>query len=114
MSTSQLKAATSLTAGLILFILFFVQGIFFIRANSQTIDEATHLAAGYSYLATRDFRLNPEHPPLIKELLALPLFLGYGLPFNPDPQHWDKGDQYIIGRHFLYKSTLPADRMLAL
>ena len=44
-----------------------------------------HLAAGYSYLATGDFRLEPQNPPLIKELLALPIFLVYGLPFNPDP-----------------------------
>jgi hypothetical protein len=101
--------------GALFFLLVFIaQGIFFIRANSQTIDEATHLAAGYSYLATRDFRLNPEHPPLIKELVALPLFVSYGLPFNPDPQLWNKEDAYAIGRHFLYKSTLPADRMLAL
>ena len=100
--------------GACFFLLVFVtQGIFFIRANSQTIDEAAHLVAGYSYLAIRDFRLNPEHPPLIKELLALPLFLGYGLPFNPDPQQWNKEDAYAIGRGFLYKSSLPADRMLA-
>jgi hypothetical protein len=114
MSTSQLKAATSLTAGLILFILFFVQGIFFINANSPTYDEAAHLAAGYSYLATRDFRLNPEHPPLIKQLLALPLFVGYRIAFNPDPQHWSDGDDYLIGQDLLYKSILPADRILLL
>jgi hypothetical protein len=104
----------ALLGGLFFLLVFVTQGIFFIRANSQTIDEAAHLAAGYSYLATRDFRLNAEHPPLIKELLALPLFLGYGLPFNPDPQEWNKRDAYAIGRHFLYKSALPADRMLAL
>jgi hypothetical protein len=102
----------ALLGAVFLLLLFVAQGIFFIRANSQTIDEAAHLAAGYSYLATRDFRLNPEHPPLIKELLALPLFLGYGVPFHPDPQHWNKGDSYAVGRDFLYKSMLPADRML--
>jgi hypothetical protein len=56
-------------------IVFVAQGIFFIRANAQTIDEAVHLAAGYSYLATGDFRLDSEHPPLIKELQAWPLLL---------------------------------------
>jgi 4-amino-4-deoxy-L-arabinose transferase-like glycosyltransferase len=114
MSTSQLKAAISLTAGLILFIVFFVQGIFFISANSPTYDEAAHVAAGYSYLAKRDFRLNPEHPPLIKQLLALPLFVGYRIAFNPDPQHWSDGDDYLIGQDLLYKSILPADRILLL
>ncbi len=114
MSTSQLKAAPTLTAGLILFIVFFVQGVFFISANSPTYDEAAHLAAGHSYFARRDFRLNPEHPPLIKQLLALPLFVGYRIAFNPDPQHWSKGDDYLIGQDLLYKSILPADRILLL
>src|SRR5947199_2424322 len=114
MSTSQLKAAATLTAGLILFIVFFVQGVFFISANSPTYDEAAHLAAGYSYFARRDFRLNPEHPPLIKQLLALPLFVGYRIAFNPDPQHWSNGDDYLIGQDLVYKSILPADRILLL
>jgi len=109
-----MKAATSLSAGLIFLLLFFVQGVFFIRANSPTYDEAMHLAAGYSYLAMGDFRLEPQNPPLIKALLALPLFLSYRLPFNPDAQHWRDGDRYLIGQHFLYESRLPADRILFL
>ena len=107
------KAGTILSTGLLL-ALFLVQGILFIRANSQTYDEAMHVAAGYSYVATRDFRIEPQNPPLIKELLVLPLFLVYRLPFNPDPQLWRDGDGYFIGRDFIYKSGLPADRMLAL
>lgn len=73
-----------------------------------------HIAAGYSYLAKRDFRIEPQNPPLIKEFLTLPLFLGYRLPFNPDPQHWRDGDGYLIGLDLVYKSPLPADRVLAL
>ncbi|MGE0639908.1 MAG: hypothetical protein AB7G12_08245 [Thermoanaerobaculia bacterium] len=46
--------------------------------SAPTYDEPTHLAAGYSYLRFHDFRLNPEHPPLVKLLAALPL-LGQGL-----------------------------------
>src|SRR5437588_4568316 len=41
--------------------------------NSPTSDEPAHLAAGYSYLVTHDYRVNPEHPPLIKTFAALPL-----------------------------------------
>jgi hypothetical protein len=107
------KAPATLTAAFLLLFLFFIQGIFFIRANSPTYDEAMHLAAGYSYLATGDFRLEPQNPPLIKELLAVPLFLIYGLPFNPDPQQWRDGTEFFVGQDFLYKSTLPADQMLA-
>ena len=100
-------------AAIFLLLLFVAQGIFFIRANSQTIDEAMHLAAGYSYLAKRDFRIEPQNPPLIKELLALPLFLAYRLPFKPDPQQWRDADGFSIGQDLLYKSTIPADLMLA-
>jgi hypothetical protein len=96
--------------------LFLVQGAAFIAASSQTHDEAAHLAAGYSYLTRRDFRLNPEHPPLIKELAALPVLLWYRLPFEPRARDWNSPHlgQWLIGRWFLYDSGLPADRILAL
>jgi hypothetical protein len=108
----QLKTGAALSAGAILLLLFFVQGVFFIGANSPTYDEAMHLAAGYSYLATGDFRLEPQNPPLIKLFLALPLFLRYELPFNPDPQLWREGAEFFVGQDFLYRSRLPADQML--
>jgi hypothetical protein len=73
-----------------------------------------HLVSGYSYLAKKDFRLEPQNPPLIKLLLALPLFLFYRLPFDPDPKYWRDGDGYLIGRDFLYKSPVSADRILSL
>src|SRR5437660_7519196 len=41
--------------------------------TSPTSDETAHLAAGYSYLVAHDYRVNPEHPPLIKMFAALPL-----------------------------------------
>lgn len=34
--------------------------------DSFTFDEAYHIGSGASYLQTGDFRLNPEHPPLVK------------------------------------------------
>ena len=41
--------------------------------TSPTSDETVHLSAGWSYLATHDFRINPEHPPLLKMMAAAPL-----------------------------------------
>ena len=41
--------------------------------KSVTYDEVAHLPAGYSYLRTGEIHLNPMHPPLVKELCALPL-----------------------------------------
>ena len=115
-STSSLMSRNKLALLVALFLLlvFVAQGILFIGANSQTIDEAMHLAAGYSYLAKKDFRVEPQNPPLIKELLALPIFLTYRLPFNPDPQHWRDADGYLIGRDLLYKSPPTAEQILAL
>jgi hypothetical protein len=107
-------AKSALIGPAFVLIVFVVQGTFFIRANSQTVDEAMHLAAGYSYLTQKDFRLEPQNPPLMKQLLALPLFLIHSIPFNPDPQHWRERDGYLIGRDFLYKSEIPADHILFL
>jgi len=111
-----MMARTKLTllGGLFFLLVFIVQGIFFIRANSQTIDEAMHLAAGYSYLTKRDFRIEPQNPPLIKELLALPALVAYRLPFRPDPQDWRNADGYLIGRDLLYQSKPTADQILTL
>ena len=36
-----------------------------------TIDEPYHIAAGAAYLRWGDYRLNPEHPPLVKLVAAL-------------------------------------------
>ena len=44
-----------------------------VLTTSPTSDETVHLAAGWSYLATHDFRINPEHPPLLKVMAAAPL-----------------------------------------
>ena len=41
--------------------------------KSPTADENFHLVAGYSYLKWGDYRINPEHPPLVKMIAALPL-----------------------------------------
>ena len=44
-----------------------------IATTSPTSDETTHLVSGYTYLETGDYRLNPEHPPLLKMMAAVPL-----------------------------------------
>lgn len=36
------------------------------RLDGFTLDEAYHIAAGVSYTRDKDFRINPEHPPLVK------------------------------------------------
>ncbi|HEY8671612.1 MAG TPA: phospholipid carrier-dependent glycosyltransferase [Terriglobales bacterium] len=36
------------------------------RLDGFTLDEAYHITAGVSYVKYHDFRINPEHPPLVK------------------------------------------------
>lgn len=101
-------------AAVVLFIAIFVgQGVAFIQANSQTYDEAMHLAAGYSYLRTGDFRLAAETPPLIKELAALAVYLRYRLPFQPNATLWKEANEWEIGLDFLYGSAAPPEAILA-
>ncbi|HEY8504140.1 MAG TPA: phospholipid carrier-dependent glycosyltransferase [Gemmataceae bacterium] len=91
---------------------FAAQGLAFIRANSQTFDEAAHFVAGYSYLATGDFRVNPEHPPLLKLLWALPLYLTDRPAFDPPAELWEKPNHWLLARHFLGTTPVHPEELL--
>jgi len=52
---------------------FVLLAISFANHSSPTFDEVVRLPAGISYLRWHDYRLNPDHPPLLKKLVALPL-----------------------------------------
>lgn len=54
-------------------IAFVVLAVGDIVTTSPTSDELPHLASGYTYLTRHDYRLNNEHPPLLKEWAALPI-----------------------------------------
>ncbi len=81
------------------------------RDESVTADEPVELAAGYSYLVTGDFRLNPEHPPLAKLLEALPV-LAYHPVFPSDSASWAKADEYAFGQQFFDFNGRRADDFL--
>src|SRR3989338_4095430 len=71
---------------ILVFLLLLIFGVLAVTSmwnDSSNYDERIHLPAGYSYITQRDMRLNPEHPPLIKDLAAMPLlFLDIKLPFQ--------------------------------
>ncbi len=71
--------------------------------DTLTFDEIAHIPAGYSYLTQRDMRLNPEHPPLLKDWAALPL-LALNLNFPKDNPGWSNevNGQWTFGYGFLY------------
>jgi hypothetical protein len=80
--------------------------------QSQIIDEAPHIAAGYSYWQTGDFKMNPEHPPLIKMLAALPLQFMTLKPITAFSAWSINPDQWQLGRQFLYENTVSHTQLL--
>ena len=73
--------------------------------DAAIMDELAHVPAAYSYIFLKDARLNPEHPPLIKDIAALPL-IGQGFFFPTDTKAWreDINGQWTQGATFLYEA----------
>ncbi|MGA2261920.1 MAG: glycosyltransferase family 39 protein [Acidobacteriota bacterium] len=108
-SRSSISLRTWIGVGALL-VAFAAMNILEMRQESCTSDEVAHLPAGYSYLLKHDFRMNPEHPPLLKVLGALPLLaLRPTMNFN-DPSWNAPREQYAFGYRFLYSND--ADRLL--
>ncbi|MBU3964615.1 glycosyltransferase family 39 protein [Patescibacteria group bacterium] len=83
------------------------------RNMSLTMDEKAHIPSGYSYLAFMDYRLNPEHPPLAKDLAALPL-LFLDLNFPTEHKSWteDINGQWDSGSEFIFNSGNDPDQII--
>lgn len=84
------------------------------KQESAIMDEVAHIPAGYSYLTQKDMRLNPEHPPLLKDLSAIPLLFTKGINFPKDLKSWttDVNGQWDFGFNFLYNSGNNADKII--
>lgn len=78
-----------------------------------TTDEAPHITAGYTYLKFQEYRLNPEHPPLIKDIAALPL-LWQNLEFPTDSPSWTENtnDQWSLAPQFLFATKNNPDQII--
>ena len=78
---------------------------------TPSFDEHSHLPAGYTYWKTRDLRLNPQHPPLVKLLAAAPLlWLGPRVDWS-DPS-WATANEWRFGHVFFYEWGNDLDRLL--
>jgi hypothetical protein len=79
--------------------------------DSIIVDEVPHIGAGYSYLEKGDMRLNPEHPPLPKDLAAIPLmFLNLdNSVFETKFWQTDLNGQWEFGRYLIFNSGNDAD-----
>jgi hypothetical protein len=62
------------------------------RLDDFTFDEAYHIASGVSYVQRADFRLNPEHPPLVK-LWVGGVMAATGFHLSPFREFHDKDDE---------------------
>jgi len=83
------------------------------KGDSAIMDELAHIPAGYGYVRFLDYRLNPEHPPLVKTLAALPL-LFMNLNFPTEDATWTEAvnGQWDIGTKFFYESGNDADQIV--
>ena len=100
--------------------LFFSLAAYSAGRKSATNDETAHIAAGYAALKTGDYRLNPEHPPLIKLLAAIPLAVR-GARLDLSEASWSEVgagklgwrhiEQWYFGSKFLHEWN-DADRTL--
>ena len=91
----------------------FFLAFFSAREISLTMDELAHIPAGFSYLYKNDYRLNPEHPPLIKDLAAFPLmFLGLNFPENHPSWTTGVNNQWWFGNQFIFKSQNNPDQVM--
>jgi hypothetical protein len=95
----------------------FLLAVFSIKDDTFTFDEIAHVGAGYSYLTQQDYRMNPEHPPLIKDLAAIPL-LFLNLNFPKDSTTWTQASpatwwhQFDFGTELIYNSGNDPDKIM--
>ena len=82
--------------------------------DSPIVDEMPHIGAGYSYITKGDHRLNPEHPPLAKDLAGLSLkFLRVKDEPAFESKFWqeDINGQWEFGRKLIFNSGNDADKL---
>jgi hypothetical protein len=78
-----------------------------------TFDEKAHIPSGYADVHQLDYRLNPEHPPLLKVLAGIPL-LFFQPKFDTTNPAWtdEVNGQWHMGDSFLFQSGNDADQIV--
>ena len=71
------------------------------RLDGFTVDEAYHIASGVSYWRHAAFRINPEHPPLVK-LWVGAIISATGFRLDPLRQFADKTDERSFAERNVY------------
>jgi predicted membrane-bound dolichyl-phosphate-mannose-protein mannosyltransferase len=94
------KHSLKIACAILLF--FFALNLVVSDQEATTMDERAHIPSAYSYVRYGDMRLNPEHPPLLKDLAGLPL-LALQPEFPIESEEWKNGinAQWILGQKFI-------------
>ncbi|MDO8495780.1 MAG: glycosyltransferase family 39 protein, partial [bacterium] len=79
--------------------------------DSFIVDEIPHVGAGYSYIMKGDMRLNPEHPPLAKDLagIGMSFFKLNQSAFESNFWKTEINGQWEFGRRLIFNSGNNAD-----
>ncbi|HEY0764045.1 MAG TPA: phospholipid carrier-dependent glycosyltransferase [Pyrinomonadaceae bacterium] len=102
--------AREIAALCFLLIVLSLQLFLSVRRESQTWDEGNHIFTGYRSWTHGDFGLNPEHPPLVKLFVTIPLL--WSQPKSPAlEERFFKEDAFLRGKEFLYQND--PDKILA-
>ena len=93
--------------------LFLVACVTSLRHDSPTIDEFVYPAEGQYMVLTGDFAFNPQGPPLVKLLGAVPLFLHHAR-LDLDPRwHTNAGgwEPWVLGTKFMMDNAAEFQRL---
>jgi lipoprotein signal peptidase len=87
----------------VVFLLLVLEGqlLYSVKHESLSFDEGDHIFAGFMSLQHHDFGLNPEHPPLVKMVAAIPL-LSLHLREPQLQNRYFKTEAYLSGRDFIF------------
>lgn len=76
------------------------------RLDGFTVDEPWHIVAGTQYVRHGDFRLNPEHPPLVK--LWVGLFMPASFVVPPPKAITEKASERELVQQVMFLQNDPA------
>ena len=93
----------------VLLLILICQLVYVSRENSITWDEAHHLFDGYNIWKNSDYGLNPEVPPLVKMVTAVPM-LNMSLQVPPLQGRPFQTEAFLDGKDFLFHND--TDRIL--
>jgi 4-amino-4-deoxy-L-arabinose transferase-like glycosyltransferase len=104
----------------LLLALFVFQLVYHALRTSSTFDEAIHTPAGYRYLQCGDFGVNPEHPPLLKLIAAMPIYFSSeirppadcGVKFYP-PRSQKDGQEWFTAAETRAEKIIVSARLAA-